>query len=282
MSFSYEIKEELSKTINYKNKALLEAQLLGYFLAKNSTKKDSEIEFITENEFNIEVMYKILFNLDISYEAEVKGKCYVADILITEKVEKIFELVNSNDEQFLKSIVKGAFLSSGSVNEPDNKYHLEISFNTIENAKYIKNICEEFGIELKLLEDSNKLYIKDGEEISKFLALIGANSSVLKFEDIRVIREMKNNVNRLVNCETANINKTVNAAVDQINDINLIKKRKKFDEMPEELREIADLRLNNPHSTLKELGEMLDKPLGKSGVNHRIQRIHEIAEELRK
>ena len=125
------------------------------------------------------------------------------------------------------------------------------------------------------------MYIKDGEEISKFLACIGANKAVLAFEDIRIFKEMKNNVNRLVNCETANLNKTVNAAVDQIEDIKLLKSLNKFDDMPIELREIANLRLEHPDATLKELGQMLSDPIGKSGVNHRFKKIHRLAEENR-
>ena len=105
---------------------------------------------------------------------------------------------------------------------------------------------------------------------------------MLKFEEIRIMREMKNTINRLVNCETANINKTVNAAVDQINDIKLIQNKNKFEELPEELREVALARLENPECTLKELGEKLVSPIGKSGVNHRLKKIHEFAEELRK
>ena len=107
-------------------------------------------------------------------------------------------------------------------------------------------------------------------------------AATLSFEDVRVTREIKNNVNRKVNCETANLNKVVNASVNQINDINFIKKMKKFDELPEYLKEIARVRLEFPDMPLKDLGQQLDKPLGKSGVNHRLQKIHEIAEELRK
>ena len=139
-----------------------------------------------------------------------------------------------------------------------------------------------FLIYVLCLDKKYILYIKDGEEISKFLALIGATKGVLSFEDVRVTREIKNNVNRKVNCETANLNKVVNASVNQINDINFIKKIKKFDELPEYLKEIARVRLEFPDMPLKDLGQQLDKPLGKSGVNHRLQKIHEIAEELRK
>ena len=147
----------------------------------------------------------------------------------------------------------------------------------------MQNIFSIYGVNLKFFEQNEKieLYIKDAEEISKFLALIGANKGVLAFEDVRLTKEIKNNVNRLVNCETANLNKIVNASVGQINDIKLIQKLKKFDEMSNDLKEIAILRLENPDASLKVLGEKLEKPLGKSGVNHRLQKIHEYAEELK-
>ena len=119
--------------------------------------------------------------------------------------------------------------------------------------------------------------MKDGEEISNFLALIGASSAVLKFEEIRVIRDTKNKVNRLVNCETANLNKTISASVKQIEDIKKMQQTDKFNKMPEDLKEIAELRLKNPDATLEELGQMLTKPIGKSTVNHRFKKISEIA-----
>ena len=223
-------------------------------------------------------------NLDIEYEPTIKGKCYVATIEINDKLKDYFNHIFSKEEEILKAIVKGAFLGAGSINNPEKKYHLEILFKIKENVNYIINICKNFGINLKQLESKSKyiLYLKEAEEISKFLALIGANKAVLKFEEIRIMREMKNNVNRLVNCETANINKTVNAAVDQINDIKLIQSKNKFEELPEELRDVALARLENPECTLKELGEKLIVPIGKSGVNHRLKKIHEFAEELRK
>ena len=187
------------------------------------------------------------------------------------------------DEEVQRAIVKGSFLGAGSITDPNKQYHLEIIFQEKNNAEYILNICKAFGIVLKLLENKNKyyLYIKDAEEISKFLALIGANKGVLDFEDVRVTKEIKNNVNRLVNCETANLNKIINASVDQVNDIKLIQNLKKFDELPDYLKEIAIVRLENPDASLKSLGEMLENPIGKSGVNHRLNKIHEIAEELR-
>ena len=283
MSFSSDIKEELSKVNNLKNKTILEAEFLGYILTGNTTNSRDVLEFITENEFNIERFYRILFNLGIEYEPEVRGKVFVATIKKTEDVEKLMEIKLEQNDELQKAIVKGAFLGAGSITDPNKQYHLEIFFQEKNNAEYILNICKTFGVYLKILEYNNKfqLYIKDGEEISKFLALLGTNRGVLSFEDVRITKEIKNNVNRLVNCETANLNKIVNASVNQVNDIKLIQKLNKFEELPEDLKEIALIRLENPDMSLKALGELLEKPIGKSGVNHRLQRIHEFAEDLR-
>ncbi len=284
MSFSSNIKEELSKINNFKNKKTLEAELLGYILTENTSYFNDSIQIITENEFNIERVYKILFNLEIEYEPEVRGKCFVAIIKRTDYLDEIMQLKLDNNEELQRDIVRGAFLGAGSVTDPNKQYHLEIFFREKNNAEYVCNICKLYDVNLKMIEnkDGYALYIKEGEEISKFLALIGANKGVLNFEDVRVTREIKNNINRLVNCETANLNKIVNASVNQINDIKLIQKLKKFDEMPDYLKEIAAVRLENPDMSLKDLGALLDTPIGKSGVNHRLQKIHEIAEELRR
>ncbi|HIT70620.1 MAG TPA: DNA-binding protein WhiA [Candidatus Scatovivens faecipullorum] len=283
MSFSSEIKEELSKINNLKNKELIKSEFLGYILTGNTTNSENFLEFITENEFNIERFYKILFSLNIEYEPSIRGKVFVATIEKNEKVNELLQLKLDDADESKKAIVKGSFLGAGSINDPKKQYHLEIIFQEKNNAEYILNLCKSFNVHLKLLENKNKtyLYIKDAEEISKFLALIGASKAVLNLEEIRITKEIKNNVNRLVNCETANLNKIVNASVNQINDIKLIMNLKKFDELPDYLKEIAMIRLENPEVSLKSLGEMLENPIGKSGVNHRLQKIHEIAEELR-
>lgn len=283
MSFSSEIKEELSKMNNLKNTELLEAEFLGYILTGNTANSEENLEFITENEFNIERFYKILFNLEIEYEPSIRGKVFVATIKKNDKVNDFMQIKIDISDEIKKAIVKGSFLGAGSINDPKKQYHLEIIFQEKNNAEYILNICKSFGVYLKIFENKNKtyLYIKDAEEISKFLALIGASKAVLDLEEIRITKEIKNNVNRLVNCETANLNKIVNASVNQINDIKLIINLKKFEELPDYLKEIAMIRLENPEVSLKTLGEMLENPIGKSGVNHRLQKIHEIAEELR-
>ncbi len=187
-------------------------------------------------------------------------------------------------EQIDRICVREAFIEKGFINDPNKSYHLEILLKTNEKAQEIKEILRKYYINSKIIIKNKQymIYIKDGEEISKFLAFVGANTAMLKYEEIRVIRETKNNINRLVNCETANLNKTINASVIQIEDINLIKKMNKFDDLPKGLKEIAIAREENPDLTLEQLGQILTVPIGKSGVNHRLKKIHEIAEELRK
>ena len=188
------------------------------------------------------------------------------------------------DEQLARLCIREAFIKSGSVNNPNKKYHLEITFKTKKKAEEMQILLNNFDIHARVIkrEKEYMLYLKEGEEISNFLALIGANSSVIKFEEVRVLKETRNDINRLVNCETANLNKTINAAVKQIDDIKLIKKKHKFSSLPENLQEIAELRIANPDVSLVELGKMLSETIGKSGVNHRLKKLSEIAEDLRK
>lgn len=165
---------------------------------------------------------------------------------------------NSNleqDEQLARLLIREAFIKKGFINDPNKEYHLEILFKSKRKADEAKEIISNFGIDIKSTKKGSDymLYLKDGEEISSFLALIGATKAVLKFEEIRVIKDTRNNINRLVNCETANLNRTVNAAVKQIEDINKLKQNKKFDKLPDNLKEVAKLRLENPDATYEEL-----------------------------
>lgn len=296
MSFSSDVKEELSKISNLANKELVKAEFIGYLLTSNLKVERNRIRFLTENEYNINRFGKLLSNLgEANYKIELQGKIYIIKSKIPKGINEIEiidnniilvkEIVgeNSSKEMLEKALIRGTFLGSGTLNNPKNKYHIEINFETKENALIIKNLLSKYNIEIKELDkkDNYKLYSKTGEDISNILALIGANSSVLKFEEIRVIREMRNNVNRQVNCETANINKTISAAVKQIEDIKYIMSKNKMDLLNDGLKEVAKIRLENPDATLVELGQMLINPLGKSGINHRLKSIEKIAEELR-
>lgn len=278
MSFSSEVKQELSSINTYSKSNLIEAELIGYLMSANIKEENEKIEFITENEFNIERIYKILFKLKIEYEPETRRKTFVAKI----NKPNLRNIENLETEEEKKALIRGIFLGSGSINDPTKKYHLEILLNDKDVAQYIQNILKSFNIKAKILEMNNTIYIKEGEEISKFLAFIGAQKSVLKYEEIRVMREIRNNVNRQVNCETANLNKTISASVMQIEAINYLKKVKKYEELPTGLQEIAELRLEYPEMSLKDLGSLLENSLGKSGVNHRLKKIIEIADEAKK
>ena len=189
------------------------------------------------------------------------------------------DVVEQEDKECLKAIIKGLFLGSGSINNPENKYHLEIVLNQEKNLEDSIKILEKLRIRSKKMTTKNKysIYIKDGEEISKFLALIGANKAVMRFEEIRVQKEMKGKVNRLVNCETANLNKTLNASIEQIAAIKKLQKTGEFNKLNDNLKEIAKLRLENPDMSLTDLGKILKEPIGKSGVNYRLKKIIELA-----
>ena len=280
MSFSSELKEEISKSENLANKEAVKYELLGYLMSNNVSEEDKNIKFSTENEYNINRFSRLLSNMNINkYDISVQGNLFV----ITVKrgyLSDIAEDEKLNLEQ-IKWLIKGAYLGSGSVNNPEKKYHLEIGIKEKTNAQKLKEYLMKYDIKSNMIEKNNQysIYLKDSEEISKFLALIGASKSVLKFEEIRVQREMNNKINRIVNCETANLNKTINASIEQIEAIKKLKLSKKFEKLDEPLKEIAELRLNNPNASLIELGKMLKQPVGKSGVNYRLKKILEIANE---
>lgn len=185
----------------------------------------------------------------------------------------------NQDEQLAKLLIREAFIKKGFINNPNKDYHLEILFKSKKKSEQIKEVIENFGINIKSTKKDSlyMLYLKDGEEISAFLALMGANKAVLKFEEIRVIKDTRNNINRLVNCETANLSKTINAAVKQIESIEMLKKSKKYEMLSDNLKELACLRTQNPDATYEELGKMLSKPIGKSGVSHRLDKILKIS-----
>lgn len=168
-------------------------------------------------------------------------------------------------------------MGAGSINNPEKKYHIECKIMEISTAKNIVDVMKSNDISFK--QRDKIMYMKDGEEISKFLAFIGAAKSVMKFEEIRVERHMNNKVNRLVNCETANLNKVLNASVEQVNAIKKLKENGKFEKLDDGLKEIANLRLENPDMPLVELGKKLAVPIGKSGVNYRLKKIVKLAEE---
>ncbi|MCX7885571.1 MAG: DNA-binding protein WhiA [Caloramator sp.] len=182
-----------------------------------------------------------------------------------------------------RAYIRGAFLGGGSISNPEKTYHMEFVVNNLEQSEELMKLINSFGLNSKIIQrkSSYVVYLKEGDQIIDLLNIIGAHSALLNLENVRIYKEMRNNVNRLVNCETANLNKTVDAAVRQIEAIKYIKEKSAIKRLPNSLREIAELRLKFPDVSLKELGEMLNPPLGKSGVNHRLRKIEKIAEELK-
>ena len=182
-----------------------------------------------------------------------------------------------------RAFIRGAFLASGSISDPEKFYHFEIVCATMAKAEQLKNIILTFSIDAKIVARKKYfvVYIKEGSQIVDILNVMEAHVALMNLENIRIMKEMRNSVNRQVNCETANINKTVSAAVRQLEDIEYIRDTAGLSSLPDNLYEIAQIRLDRPEATLKELGEALSPPVGKSGVNHRLRKLCAIAERLR-
>jgi DNA-binding protein WhiA len=178
-----------------------------------------------------------------------------------------------------KSFLRGMFLGCGSVIDPDKGYHLEYVLEDEDMAAYLVDLSTKIGIRLRVTTRKGKsvCYLKDADEISALLVAMGGHSVVLDLESIRVVREMRNGVNRLVNCETANVDKVVSASLRQSEVINFLVEKVGLEGLPDSLRELAGTRLSNPDVSLRELGEMMSPKLGKSGVNHRMRRLIEMA-----
>ena len=185
-----------------------------------------------------------------------------------------------------RAYLRGAFLAGGSVNNPETSaYHLEIYSLYKEHGEALADLMNKFNLNAKTIERKKGFvtYLKEAEKISDLLGIVGAVQAMLKFEDVRILRDMRNSVNRIVNCETANLNKTIGAAIRQVENIRFIENAIGLDQLPEKLREIARLRVEYQDVTLKELGEMVSTgTVSKSGVNHRLRKIDEIAEALRR
>lgn len=182
-----------------------------------------------------------------------------------------------------RAFIRGAFLAGGSISDPNKSYHFEIVCRSEAQAGQLQEIINSFGMDAKIVarKKYQVVYLKEGAQIVDILNVMEAHVALMNLENVRILKEMRNSVNRKVNCETANISKTVNAAVKQLEDIAYIRDKAGLSSLPDNLREMALLRLERPDTPLKELGTYLDPPVGKSGVNHRLRRISEIADQLR-
>lgn len=315
VSFSTEVKDEISKEELGSlccQKAELSAILQMRGSVKLLGKNNIGLEISTENAsiarriFNIiKKLYKVQSEILVKKNRQLKkNNSYILLLEDRKIVEKILidtELLEGNkniiyglNNRLSKKIVKkrcckrayirGAFLGGGSVSNPEKTYHLEFITNDYEYGIDLMNLINTFDLTAKLVErkDNYIVYLKEGEQVSDILNIIGAYQGLLKLEDIRVIKEMRNNINRIVNCETANLNKTIGASLRQIKKIEYIEKNLGIDNLPENLVEIARLRLENRDLSLKELGELLVPPISKSGVNHRLRKLEQIADKINK
>ena len=182
-----------------------------------------------------------------------------------------------------RAFLRGAFLASGSMSDPGKSYHFEIVCNTLERAQYLCGLMQDFELDARIVRRKKNIivYLKEGDRIVDVLNVMDAPLALMELENVRILKDMRNNVNRKVNCETANINKTVSAAVKQRDDIEYIRDTVGLSGLPDGLRDVALTRLAYPDASLKELGGLLENPIGKSGVNHRLRKLSEMADKLR-
>ncbi|RKM55137.1 DNA-binding protein WhiA [Butyrivibrio sp. X503] len=182
-----------------------------------------------------------------------------------------------------RAFIRDSFLCLGSISDPNKGYHLEFVCDREIQAVQLQEMIESFDIEARIVVRKKYyvLYVKEGSGIVDLLNIMEAHVSLMNLENLRIVKEMRNSINRRVNCEVANITKTVNAATKQIEDITYIRDHYGFDNLQDSLREMAEVRLEHPDATLLELGGYLEPPVGKSGVNHRLRKLSELAEKLR-
>lgn len=309
MSFSSQVKDEVAK-IKVDDYEIILSELAGITpmcAVLNFKNKKISMEYITENApvarriftflrrsfgFNVEVKNaksaQLKKNLFIIYISQDESCRLLLDELKYMKGASVFminyspvDLIKNNRQK--KAYIRGAFLGSGSVTNPEKSYHLEFVSENESNAYFLRDTINEFGFSSKIIRRKEKhiIYIKDSEQISDFLSLIGAYNSVLKYENIRVIKEMRNNVNRIVNCETANLNKIVKSSYNQVEDIKLIDREIGIESLDEDLRDIATLRLHNRSMSLNDIANSLEPKISKSTVNYRFKKLRKIANELR-
>lgn len=294
MSFSGDVKRELGKQYS-KGRHCQLAELAAILeMVGKVQEKPCILEITSDNMVVLEkyaVLMRQLFEVDITKPLEGN---IVEKILTTLKFFKEDGLALPLDEQRVdgllvqnvcckRAFIRGAFLASGSMSDPNKSYHFEIVCRTMEQAEQLQQLMNGFETEAKIVERKGHyvVYLKEGSQIVDMLNVMEAYISLMNLENVRILKEMRNSVNRKVNCETANISKTVNAAVKQLEDIELIRSKLGLDQLPQNLREMALIRLEYPEAALKELGNYLTPPVGKSGVNHRLRKLAEIAEELR-
>ena len=285
MSFSQDVKQELFQVFPKARHCQLAE--LASIVTMNGTVKDGNFTISTENE-DLKRKFFTLLNKTITISAydDTLEASETKELLAALKIKPDFLLPDGLITQqscCKRAFIRGAFLASGSVSDPKKGYHFEIVCDSYSVAERLQSMMIFFGMDAKIVERKAQsvVYLKESNQIEELLGLMGANVAYLNFENIRIEKEMRNSINRQVNCETANIGKIVSASVRQLEDIRLIEETRGLKSLPPNLREIAVLRKTHPDMGLKDLGNLLDPPVGKSGVNHRLRRIGEIANSIR-
>lgn len=313
MSFSKNVKEELAKQISTARHCQIAEIAAIISLCGSISINENNQYFVKINTENLTVArkYFILIKETFNASPEIllrrnlnlkKAKVYTVVVRDPEVSLKILEAAKLLDEDgeirevlsltdnliirnacCRRAFIRGAFLASGSMSDPAKTYHFEIVTTTMEKAEQIQSIICFFDIDAKIVTRKKYyvVYVKEGSQIVDLLNIMEAHVSLMELENVRILKEMRNSINRQVNCETANINKTVTAATKQIEDIQYIRDTVGLSKLSEGLEEIARLRLDYPDASLKELGALLSPPIGKSGVNHRLRKLGEIADNLR-
>lgn len=313
MSFSRRVKEELVQQLCEARHCLI-AEFAAIFALIGKIKQSKvhgvSLQIQTENLTVAKKSYILLrktFQVQVevrvrSHHTKVSGVNYLLIVREDEDIRRILEAVKVLDVQTnqwgdlhtihplvvqntccKRSYLRGTFLVAGSITNPEKAYHLEMAVPSEQYALQLKELMSAFSLEGKIVmrKKNYVLYLKEGAQIVDFLNVIEAHMALMELENVRIVKEVRNSVNRQVNCETANISKTVTAAAKQIEDIKYLQCKMGFSRLTDALREVAELRLDYPDSSLQELGQMLENPISKSGVNHRLRKISEIAEQLR-
>ncbi len=312
MSFSSNVKKELT-CVPAGTRHCMIAEIAALILMSGEVKYENDVYSIKLQTENAAVarkyftMIKKTFNISTKVVFKVSKKfhkkhTYILQIKDNEsslKVLKATTIFKTHEENSMlreyvdltiiqstcckRAYLRGAFLGAGSVSDPEKGYHLEFVSPTLKHAQYIQEVMSQLEMDPKIVPRKNNyvVYLKEGTQIVDLLNIMGAHIALMELENIRIIKEVRNNVNRIVNCETANLKKTVSASVRQVQDIEYIQDTIGITALPDNLQEVATYRLEYPNATLKELGELMRSPVGKSGVNHRLKKISEIAEQTR-
>ena len=296
MSFSSSVKEELARTDTGSRHCRI-AELAAVYLFCGVSGKEADPPFLLHAEnpslrrrvFTLlRKTFKITSCADM--DADPAGNGALLKITDPQEAEKVLSAVSGPDEASviasvcgrsccMRAFLRGAFLAAGSVSDPEKSYHFEIVCAKDTVAQQIVLLIGRFGIEARTVERKSRyvVYVKEGTQIVNLLNIMGAHTSLMQMENVRIVKDVRGRVNRQVNCETANLTKTVNASVRELEEISLLEETGMLERLPQPLRETALLRKEHPDASLRELGELHDPPIGRSGVNHRLKKISIIA-----